>query len=156
MKHWRFLPICPEDLESVATIEVQSFENPWEHQSIRAELANPASRAFILSRQAETARPIVGAYIFNRILMDEVHIMKVAVAPEQRRRGLATRLTVQALSEARREGCHRAILEVRVSNSAAIRLYTQLGFKKIGERKRYYRPGGEDALVMSKNLEEAS
>lgn len=152
MTPWRFVPLCPDDLDAVITIETQSFDQPWRSPSISAELANLQSRAFILIRDKHD----VGAYIFLRIVLDEAHILKLAVTPEQRGQGLAASLTDQALGEACREGCDRAILEVRASNLAAIRLYTQLGFKMIGERKRYYGPTGEDALVMAKILEEAS
>lgn len=155
MNHGLFLPLCPEDLHTVAAIEARSFEQPWKRPTIEEELANPESRAFIWRSQDRTDRSAPEAYILLRILVDEVHIMKLAVVPDRRGEGLATRLTEQALNEARREGCQRAILEVRTSNSAAIRLYTRMGFEPIGERKRYYGPAGEDALVMAKNLEEA-
>ncbi len=156
MNRWCFLPLCPEDLSEVAAIEAQAFNPPWERRTIEGELASPDSRAFILRRPNQATRAALGAYIFLRILADEVHIMKVAVAHDWRREGLATWLTDQALAEARRDGCRRAVLEVRISNVAAIRLYHRLGFETIGKRKRYYGPAGEDALVMAKNLEEAS
>ena len=156
MNAWCFLPLCPDDLSAVAAIEARSFEQPWEQSAIAGEIACPESRAFILRRPDQTVPHVVGAYILLRILVDEVHIMKVAVHPDRRRQGLGTRLTSQALAEARREGCRRAILEVRISNHAAIGFYSRLGFETIGERKRYYTPAGEDALVMAKNLEEAS
>ena len=152
LDHGLFLPLCPEDLTAVAGIETRSFEQPWQRQMIAGEMASPESRAYVMRFQDQAFRPAVAAYIFLRILLDEVHIMKVAVAPECRRVGLAHRLTAKALSEARREGCRRAILEVRVSNTAAIRLYDRLGFETIGTRKRYYGPSGEDALVLAKNL----
>ena len=98
----------------------------------------------------------MAAYICLRLLVDEVHIMKLAVAPALRRQGLATFLVKRALAEARRQGGIRALLEVRPSNTAAIGLYTNLGFRKIGARQRYYGPAGEDALVMAKNLKEIS
>ncbi len=147
-----FLPLCPEDLAAVVRIESRSFEYPWPGPSIAGELAAPESRAFVMRFSDPSVQPAVAAYIFLRIMVDEVHIMKVAVAPECRRSGLAARLTSKALREAQREGCHRAVLEVRASNTAAIRLYARLGFGLIGERKHYYGPSGEDALVMAKNL----
>lgn len=156
MNPWRFLPLCPDDLDAVVTIESQSFEQPWKRPAITDELAIAGARAFILRLQDQTALSDVGAYIFLRVLMGKVHIMKVAVVPDWRRQGLATRLTEQALAEARREGCGRAILEVRTSNTAAIRLYIHLGFEAVGEHKYYYGPAGENALVMAKNLKEAS
>ncbi len=156
MNLWRFLPLCRDDLDAVVTIENQSFDSPWELPSIRGEMENPQSLAFVLRSGTQGALSDLGAYIFLRILMDEVHIMKLATSPDRRRQGLAVRLTEQALNEACREGCCRAILEVRPSNLAAVRLYRHLGFKTVGERKRYYRQTGEDALVMAKNIEEAS
>ncbi len=152
LDHGLFLPLCPEDLTAVVGIETRSFEQPWQRQTIAGEMASPEARAYVMRFQDQAFRSTVAAYIFLRILLDEVHIMKVAVAPECRRAGLAHRLTAKALSEARREGCRRAILEVRVSNTAAIRLYDRLGFETIGTRKRYYGPSGEDALVLAKNL----
>jgi ribosomal-protein-alanine N-acetyltransferase len=156
LKRWRFLPFCPDDLDAVVTIEAQSFEHPWNLAAVTDELASPDGLAFVLKPTAPPNQPEVGAYILLRQLADEVHIMKLAVNPSRRRQGLATGLANRALAEARREGCHRAILEVRTSNTAAIRLYTRLGFETIGRRKRYYGPTGEDALVMASNLKEAS
>ena len=51
-------------------------------------------------------------------------------------------------------GSKKIILEVRVSNNIAYRLYDKLGFEEIGLRKKYYRlpEGREDAFVMSKSL----
>ncbi len=156
MDPWLFLPFCPDDLEAVVAIESQSFAQPWKRRALEGEQTIPGALAFVLKASERAAQSDVAAYIFLRLLTDEVHIMKLAVAPEHRRQGVATRLVAQALAEARREGGIRAILEVRPSNTAAIGLYTRLGFRKLGTRKRYYGPAGEDALVMAKNLEEVS
>lgn len=156
MGPWLFLPFCPDDLEAVVAIESQAFAQPWKRRALESELARPGALAFVLKSLERAAQSDVAAYIFLRRLMDEVHIMKLAVSPELRRQGLATRLVDRALAEARREGGIRALLEVRPSNTAAIGLYTRLGFRKIGARKRYYGPTGEDALVMAKNLKEIS
>lgn len=153
---WRFLPFCRDDLDTVAAIENQSFERPWNRDAIRSEAANAAASAFVLKPWRPEDLSEVGAYIFLRRIADEVHIMKLAVAPIWRRQGLAGRLTHEALAATGDEDCRRAILEVRPSNTAAIGLYTRLGFETIGKRKHYYGPTGEDALVMSKDLEEAS
>jgi ribosomal-protein-alanine N-acetyltransferase len=72
--------------------------------------------------------------------------MNVAVAPEWRRQGVATRLIEQLLGEA--GGEDRYTLEVRASNRDAIRMYERLGFRPAGHRRRYYHDNGEDALIM--------
>ena len=72
--------------------------------------------------------------------------MNVAVAPERRRRGVASRLISRLIAEAGRE--LPFTLEVRVSNRDAIAMYEKLGFRSAGVRPRYYQDNGEDALIM--------
>ena len=152
MDPWLLLPFCPDDLEAVTAIESQSFAHPWTRRALEDELAHDRALAFVLKATEHALQTDVAAFIILRLIMDEVHIMKLAVVPELRRQGLATLMVNRALDEARREGAVRTILEVRRSNRAAIGLYTRLGFHKIGARKRYYGPTGEDALVMAKKL----
>ena len=72
--------------------------------------------------------------------------MNVAVAPERRRRGIASRLISRLFDEAGDE--LPFTLEVRVSNRDAIAMYERLGFRSAGVRPRYYQDNGEDALIM--------
>ncbi len=74
------------------------------------------------------------------------HLMNVAVAPEQRRRGVARRLIGKLIEEG--GGSLPFTLEVRVSNQPAITMYERLGFRSAGVRPRYYQDNGEDALIM--------
>jgi ribosomal-protein-alanine N-acetyltransferase len=74
------------------------------------------------------------------------HLMNVAVAPERRRQGIASRLIERLLAEA--GGELPFTLEVRVSNRDAIAMYEKLGFRSAGVRPRYYQDNGEDALIM--------
>ncbi len=82
MDPWLFLPFCPDDLEAVVAIESQSFEQPWKRRALEGERANPGALAFVLKASERAAQSDVAAYIFLRRQMDEVHIMKLAVAPE--------------------------------------------------------------------------
>jgi ribosomal-protein-alanine N-acetyltransferase len=72
--------------------------------------------------------------------------MNIAVAPESRRRGVATLLMENLFEQAGEDA--RFTLEVRASNSAAIAMYEHFGFRPSGHRRRYYHDNGEDALVM--------
>ena len=74
------------------------------------------------------------------------HLMNVAVAPERRRQGIASRLISRLIAEAGDE--LPFTLEVRVSNRDAIAMYERLGFRSAGVRPRYYQDNGEDALIM--------
>jgi ribosomal-protein-alanine N-acetyltransferase len=55
------------------------------------------------------------------------------------------------IAVARRTRWERVVLEVRVSNHAAISLYEKFGFKKVAQRPRYY-ADGENADIMVKNF----
>jgi ribosomal-protein-alanine N-acetyltransferase len=82
-------------------------------------------------------------------MVNEAHIVTVAVLPEEQRRGLG-RAVVHALVElAADSGMEDATLEVRVSNTAARALYREYGFYEVGTRKRYYSDNGEDAVIMT-------
>jgi ribosomal-protein-alanine N-acetyltransferase len=52
------------------------------------------------------------------------------------------------LGEAIAAGATRATLEVRASNTAAIGLYTSLGFRIKATRPRYYTRPEEDAYIL--------
>jgi ribosomal-protein-alanine N-acetyltransferase len=74
--------------------------------------------------------------------------MNVAVAGDQRRRGIASELLVALFERTREDGRRGYTLEVRVSNSGAITLYERLGFERRGVRRGYYTDNREDALIM--------
>jgi ribosomal-protein-alanine N-acetyltransferase len=75
----------------------------------------------------------------------------VAVHDDYRGRGVATQL-LNCLFELTAGDDRRGYtLEVRVSNTAAIRLYERLGFVARGVRRGYYTDNREDALIMWKD-----
>jgi ribosomal-protein-alanine N-acetyltransferase len=93
---------------------------------------------------------IVG-YICGTSLFEEGELPKVAVKKECRGLGIGGKLVDRLLVEMREKGVEKIFLEVRVSNSSALKLYLGKGFEKLRERKRYY-PDGEDALELVKSL----
>ncbi len=94
----------------------------------------------------------LAGFIVTRCIADEVEILNLAVAPAERRRGLARSLLEAALAAVRESGIRRAFLEVRESNAAAIALYRRQGFAETGRRSRYYASPAEDAMVFSREL----
>jgi ribosomal-protein-alanine N-acetyltransferase len=76
----------------------------------------------------------------------EAELLRVAVAEEHRRTGVAKRLMGACSEYLAKSGCTSLHLEVRASNAPAQKLYESLGWLRTGERKSYYRDG-EDALV---------
>ncbi|MFG2224187.1 GNAT family N-acetyltransferase [Streptomyces sp. NPDC048644] len=75
-------------------------------------------------------------------------IQTIATARDQWGSGLGARLLTALLSAATAFECHEVLLEVRVDNVRAQRLYERFGFAPIGFRRGYYQPGNIDALVM--------
>jgi [ribosomal protein S18]-alanine N-acetyltransferase len=129
------------DLPSVISIERRSFPSPWSLAMFVLELSKPSG----ICLAATESDQLHGYLVCSRY--DRVwHLMNVAVAPERRRAGVASRLILRLLEEAGRD--LPFTLEVRVSNREAIAMYEKLGFRSAGMRPRYYRDNGEDALIM--------
>jgi ribosomal-protein-alanine N-acetyltransferase len=129
------------DLPAVIAIERRSFPTPWSLAMFVLELSKPSG----ICLAAASGDELLGYLVCSRY--DQVwHLMNVAVAPERRRRGVASRLISQLLEEG--GGRLPFTLEVRVSNQAAIAMYERLGFRSAGVRPRYYQDNGEDALIM--------
>jgi ribosomal-protein-alanine N-acetyltransferase len=137
------------DLDAVEAIERLSFPVPWARAAFADELARPWARLEIL-RHGPSGRVV--AFCNYWLVADELHILNVAVHPEERRRGHAARLLRHILDEAARGKARVISLEVRVSNQAAAALYRKFGFREVGVRPRYYANNGEDALLMDLEL----
>ena len=136
-----------EQIDAVIAIESASFTNPWTREMYLAELENRDVSACLLAR--DEAGAILGFCSFWRVV-DELHINNLAVLPDARRRGIATRLLERTLERGRDLGVRRATLEVRRSNQAARLLYERFGFTVAGVRRAYYTKPVEDALILTR------
>jgi ribosomal-protein-alanine N-acetyltransferase len=129
------------DLPRVISIERRSFPAPWSLAMFVLELSKPSGICLAANKGDE----LLGYLVCSRY--EQVwHLMNVAVAPEQRRAGVARGLISRLVDEG--GGRLPFTLEVRVSNLPAIAMYERLGFRSSGVRPRYYQDNGEDALVM--------
>lgn len=141
------------DLDPILAIEQLSFQWPWSRRSFEGELSCQSAFSYaVKSAQADTGEQTV-AYAFLRRMLDELHVLKIAVTPAQRGRGIATWFLNHCFTMGAQQGANSVYLEVRVSNIAAIKFYEKLGFKEIGRRSNYYPDSKEDALVMLKDIE---
>jgi ribosomal-protein-alanine N-acetyltransferase len=75
----------------------------------------------------------------------EAQLLNLSVVPDARRGGLGGALLAQFLDDAHRLGAEQVFLEVRVTNTPAIKLYEREGFERIGRRTAYYPAADEDA-----------
>jgi ribosomal-protein-alanine N-acetyltransferase len=142
-------PLGMDDLDEVADIEKLCFGTPWSWSLFAEELRQPELCHWFKAAEEMGPRR-VAAYMGFWKAVDEAHITNLAVRPEFRRLGLGRALASHLLGQARALGCMRATLEVRPSNTAALRLYESLGFSGVALRPKYYLDNAEDALIMWK------
>ena len=136
------------DLDEVLAIERVSFVTPWTRAAFCYEIEqNKVARCTVM----RAGERVVG-YVCLWEIGHEIHITNLAVHPEWRRRGVGKRLLALTMAEGGGRGVTLAFLEVRPSNTHALRLYESLGFQVIGRRTGYYFDTGEDALVMEARL----
>jgi ribosomal-protein-alanine N-acetyltransferase len=133
------------DLDGVLAIEDASFNNPTTREWYEAELKRPEVCYIYVLRTPDC--PVAAFCAFWRVV-DQIHINNLAVLPAWRGQGLASRLLADVMAEAASLGVDSATLEVRRSNTPALRLYAKAGFVEAGVRRNYYTQPVEDALVL--------
>lgn len=96
---------------------------------------------YVLSRVERPLSSFIG------IQSTKGHIISIAVLPEYRRQRVALEMMKYTMQKLIEKKVHSIYLEVRISNIAAIELYSKLGFRIKRELKHYYRDG-ESAFLM--------
>jgi len=140
-------PLRLEDLPWIERIERQGMPSPWSEAALREEIG--AANGFALV--AACGETVCG-YAFFRTILPESELLHLVVAPEWRRRRVATALLDQAVTGLAAQGCTVCFLEVRASNVVALRLYARTGFVWTGTRKHYYSQPVEDALLLTRDI----
>lgn len=139
--------ILGDDLPQIAWLETAAFDDPWSFDLLASELAQPSA---LLLQASWEELPACG-YAAFRHGWGEAELLRLAVHPVERRRGVGRALVEHGLERLRRTGVQVCHLEVRVNNEPAIALYCSIGFAPVGRRRGYYRDGS-DALVLSRPL----
>lgn len=149
-------PMVPDDLDAVVEVERTSNRTPWSEGLLRRELDHDWSTILLAVERTSLDRGCVDerviGFVVYWLVHDEVHVLNVATHSAFRRRGVARSLLVEAEARGTAHGAVLSTLEVRRSNDPAIALYSQLGYRQVGVRPRYYVDNQEDALVMVKDL----
>lgn len=136
------------DLDQVLAIENAVQAYPW----TRGNFCDALDSGYLCY-----VDDIDGKFCSYSVLMagvGEAELLNIAVAEEYQRKGLGRKMMHAVLQKAREMGFSRVLLEVRVSNRAAIGLYRLAGFSEMGVRRNYYRNArrSEDAIVMECDL----
>jgi ribosomal-protein-alanine N-acetyltransferase len=138
------VPMRRRHLRGVLAIEQQTNHRPWSLGLFLGELRMPTSRSYAVALDGHRVVGFAGLMLSA----DGGHLTNIAVHPERRRQGIADRLMLVTMREARRRRLESVTLEVRMSNDGAQQLYRRFGFAPGGIRRNYYADVGEDGLIM--------
>jgi ribosomal-protein-alanine N-acetyltransferase len=137
------------DLPAVLRLEADLFpDDAWSPGMFWSELADVRMRRYVVAQE----RGRVIGYSGLAVAADQADVQTIAVARSHWARGVGAALLADLVAEARRRGCVRVLLEVRVDNDRAQRLYERFGFVRLGLRRGYYQPANVDAQVMELDL----
>lgn len=145
-KEIKIAPLTESDLYAVSELEKANFSLPFSEKALN-ELFTNTSWHFLGAKQDNV---LVGYIIFYTII-DETEIVNVCVRSDLRGLGIGRALLTRTVALCRKGGTKKLMLEVRKSNSVAIKLYESLGFIPVGVSKNHYKLPTEDAILM--NLE---
>ncbi len=141
-----------QNIFDLADIEKECFgKDAWSISSIKGEFLNEYSHLIGYFDEDK----IVG-YICVRTMYEEAQVCNIAVLPECRRKGIATKLIEAMLELSAKKECEICELEVNTENTPAIQLYQKCGFEIVGTRKNFYRRtryASRDAYTMTKRLQ---
>ena len=134
----------PDDVDAILRIEQQVHAHPWTRGNFTDALASGN-----VCKVYEDGDALLGYAVFMSTV-DDAELLDIAIAAEYQRQGLGRRLLLEIMAIARSLLLQRLLLEVRLSNVAALGLYLDVGFNEIGLRRGYYLAdnGREDAIVM--------
>ena len=141
------LELKNEDVLMVAEIEKECFSKPWSEKAIKAVINDDLSHFIV----AKIGNEVVG-YGGMYSVMGEGYIYNIAVKRKYRKFGIGTKIVNERVKYSKIKSLNFLSLEVRKSNTPAINLYSNCGFKKIGNRKNFYTNPLEDAIIMTKFL----
>lgn len=149
-------PMQIEDMANVLTIDALSFPTPMKENLLRYELAEnqlahyqTLEKNLTVENAKETEKKKVVGFSGYWLMGDEVHVSTIAVHPEQRGKHLGEFLLLNMLFQAYAHPACLVTLEVRQHNIVAQQLYAKYDFAVVGERPRYYKDTGENAILMT-------
>jgi len=136
------------DLSQVLAIECENYFDPWTLQ-IFSDCLRVGYQCDVLVSQNK----IIGYSILMQVL-DEAHLLNIAIGKKYQGQGVGSYFLKGLINKVKNNHCKQLFLEVRMSNTAAIKMYENVGFIKVGTRKNYYtgEHGREDAILYTLNL----
>ena len=133
-----------DDIKAVSEIESVSINPPWSYKAI-CDFAEYDTNRILVAKLCDT---VVG-YITYSVVLDEVQIANVATHPDFRQLGIGKKMLSFLNETSKKDNMYVITLEVRQSNTPAIKLYEKCGYQEVGRRKNYYKNPTEDAILYS-------
>jgi [ribosomal protein S18]-alanine N-acetyltransferase len=130
------------DIDELINMQLSNNTTILSKTSISADLETDNAIYFV----AKIDNTIIG-YIAANLLYDHIDILSVLVTDKYTRNGIASTLLSIVLDYAKSINISDVLLEVRITNVAAQKLYEKFGFKNINIRKKYYPDNLEDAII---------
>lgn len=121
----RIRPAAEGDLDRILAIDRLSFEKPWDDTAFREAMKD----LFLVFEEEDVTGGFLAACC--READRTATIMKVAVHPEHRGKGIASRLLAAVLDRLRERGVRHVDLDVEIVKTGAIGLYERFGFRVV-------------------------
>ena len=134
------------DLEEIKDILTIDFDDFWNFEIFKEELANNNSTYLVLRYDNE-----IVCFGGIKIILDESNIMDIVTKKDKRHQGFAKILLNKLINISKEKDCISITLEVRENNFPAISLYESFDFKEVGKRKKYNK-NGDTAILMTRKL----
>ena len=126
------------DIGLIADIHASSFPTMWSADEIAALLSQDQVVSLIARKPNIIQQRNILGFVICRKAADEAEILTIAVEPRQRRKGFGRMLVDELIRQLYRDGIKKLYLEVDDQSSGAVKLYKNVGFKKVGIRNQYY------------------
>ncbi len=145
---YQFRPMCEPDVDAVLKIEQVAYAFPWT-KGIFINCLRVGYSCWVFEQDNE-----IIAYGILSVAAGECHVLNLCVDPVFQSQGFGAVVLEFLIDVAREHKADTAFLEVRPSNTAALKLYRRIGFDEVGLRKNYYpHPDGrEDAVILARSL----
>lgn len=151
----RVRPLRASDLPQVVGLEVELFgRGAWSYGMLAEELGG-VGRWYVAAEEVRLDRAGPGDVVgYAGLWFDGeiTQVMTLGVATRAQHCGIGSQLLVALVDRSRQLGATGVLLEVAVTNAAAITMYEKFGFVRLGLRKRYYQPEDVDAYTMRLDL----
>lgn len=144
--HW----ICPRDMPEVLQIEGQSLEYPWTEE----DFLRCFDHGNCVGMVAEMAEKVVGFMIYKK-LRKRFHILKFAVIPSMRRKGVGSQMVAKLVSKIRIQRRNRITVAVRETNLIAQFFFYSQGFRAVKVLHNHYEDCSDDVYLMRYRLSDS-